>query len=167
MASQRVPIDKHQALNRLQALCARSEHCSGDIRRKLQRWGVDANDAEWVLQKLMDDRFVDDVRYAAYFVRDKATFNRWGRLKIATALRAKGIATDIAQAALAELDAEQCTSALAEIMARKLPQIKAKSDYERRAKLIRFGLSRGYEPSDVMATANKLLAYNQFDDNDL
>lgn len=158
-------IDKHQALSRLQALCARSEHCSGDIRRKLIRWGIDSTDAEWVLQRLLSDRFIDDSRYASYFVCDKARFNRWGRLKIAAALRAKGISADVASAALAQLDAEQSIDSLTDLLARKLPQIKAQNGYELRTKLIRFGLSRGYEPDQVMAVVRKLLVNADPDDD--
>ena len=38
MASQRAPVNKLQALAKLQAMCARAERCSADVRRKLAQW---------------------------------------------------------------------------------------------------------------------------------
>ena len=67
-----------QALTTLMAMCARAERSSGDARRLMTRWGVAEQDQEGVLQRLIDDRFIDDRRYAAAFVRDKRTFNGWG-----------------------------------------------------------------------------------------
>lgn len=159
MASQRSPIDRHRALSKLQALCARAERCSTDVHRKLAQWGLPDDEAEWVLQQLRADRFVDDARYAAYFVRDKARFNRWGRSKIALALRAKGLDPALAEAALAELDPEQDALTLAELLTSKQRQVKARSTYELRGKLIRFGLSRGFPPALVVAQVDKALAH--------
>ncbi|MBQ9470252.1 MAG: RecX family transcriptional regulator [Bacteroidales bacterium] len=158
MASQRAPVNKLQALAKLQAMCARAERCSADVRRKLAQWGLPDDETEWVLRQLMADRFVDDARYAAYFVRDKAQFNRWGRNKIALALRAKGIDPEMAAEALNQLDPNQDAQTLAELLARKQRQVKAKSTYDLKAKLIRFGLSRGFAPALVMEQVNRALA---------
>ena len=57
-----------QALVSLMNLCAKSEKCTGDARRLMRGWGVAAADAEKVLQRLVNERFIDDSRYAEAFV---------------------------------------------------------------------------------------------------
>lgn len=138
-------IDKKNALNRLQALCAKSERCTGDIKRKLALWKLPESDSVWVLQQLVADGFVDDVRFTQYYVRDKVQYSRWGRIKIRTMLRAKGVSADIIEDALLEISPETDSSILGDLLSRKLPHIKAKSKFELKSKLIRFGVSRGFD----------------------
>ena len=83
--------DFKDALRRAAALCSRQEQCTGQIREKLRSWNVDAELAQRVILKLHEEKFLDDRRYARFYVRDKFKLNRWGRIKITAMLRQKGI----------------------------------------------------------------------------
>ena len=50
-----------QAYAALIRLCARSEKSSGDALRLMQRWGVQPSARQGVLQKLLADRFIDEM----------------------------------------------------------------------------------------------------------
>ena len=64
-------MDEKQVLDRLQRQCARMEYCTSDIRRKaLKALEGDAGAAERVVASLLEDRFVDDLRYASAFARE-------------------------------------------------------------------------------------------------
>lgn len=147
-------IDKEKALSRLQSLCARSEKCSGDLRKKMILWKMETTDIEWVISRLTSDKFVDDTRYTAMFVRDKSRISKWGRIKIATALRAKGIAADIINDALTQIDPSADKAQLLELITRKAKQTKSKSVYDLKNKLIRFGVSRGFDMGLVIDVVN-------------
>ena len=84
-------LDYKEALLRAAALCSRQEQCTGHIRDKLREWNVDDDDAERIIKKLQEENFLDDHRYATFFVKDKFRFNRWGKIKISHMLRQKGI----------------------------------------------------------------------------
>jgi regulatory protein len=150
-------IDKEKALSRLQYLCARSEKCTGDLRQKMIQWKMETTDIAWVINSLTSDKFVDDARYAAMFVRDKSRISKWGRVKIATALRAKGIASDIINDALTQIDPSTDRAQLLELITRKAKQTKSKSVYDLRNKLIRFGVSRGFDMGLVIDVVNGLV----------
>lgn len=137
-----IPPDK--ALIRAQAICAKQERCSNDIRLKLIQWQIVSAEAEKIINKLISDGFIDDERYARMFVRDKSKFNKWGPIKIAFTLRSKRIPDDIIKLALQEAIIDD-DSGLKELLLRKIKGIKAKSPYDLKTKLIRFGVSRGYE----------------------
>ncbi|BDX37962.1 hypothetical protein CYCD_13170 [Tenuifilaceae bacterium CYCD] len=147
-------IDKEKALTRLQSLCARSEKCSGDLKQKMIQWKLDPLDINWVINQLVSDGFIDDTRYAGMFVRDKSRISKWGRVKISTALRAKGISTDIINEALTQIDPSTNKSQLIELLSRKAKQTKAKSVYDLKNKLIRFGVSRGFDMGLVIDVVN-------------
>ena len=82
-----------EALHRAAALCSSSEHCITDIREKLSRWGIGELDARTIVERLVQERFIDEERYAIAFAKDKFRFSGWGRIKIRYALQQKRIMT--------------------------------------------------------------------------
>lgn len=139
-----------EAFNKAAAYCARSEHCISEVQEKLCTWGVDdAELCKTIITRLCDEQYIDEERYARCFVRDKFRFNRWGRIKIAQALRAKHIAASVCQTALEEIDEADYLQTLRELLTAKTRSIKAQNDYERNGKLIRFAIGRGYETEAI------------------
>ncbi|MEZ5072745.1 MAG: regulatory protein RecX [Bacteroidales bacterium] len=139
------PPDPRQALDRAAALCSRQERCSGDIREKLRQWGLSEPDAEQIIAVLIREQFVDDDRYARFYVRDKFRFNGWGRIKIRHALRQKGVNGDGIERALEELDAEAYEGTCRELIQQKNRSLRDENPYQRKGKLYRFAQSRGFE----------------------
>lgn len=150
-----------EALSSLMRLCARAEKCEGDARRLMRGWGVEEKAAEAVLARLVRDRFIDDRRYAAMFVREKINLSGWGAYKIRTALKRKEVASELIEEALRQIEPEQQRQRLDEQLQRKLRTLKAKTPYELKAKLIRYGLSLGYDYEAVLDAAAQTL--NQAD----
>ncbi len=134
-----------QALESLMRQCARAEKSSGDAMRLMARWGVDPARRAEVLERLIAERFIDDERYAAAYVREKLNLSGWGARKIASSLRVKGVSESIITAALSDLDSQQMEERLADKIMRKARVIKYKDQYDKRNKLIRYGLSLGYQ----------------------
>ncbi|MDR3328672.1 MAG: RecX family transcriptional regulator [Prevotellaceae bacterium] len=161
MSYAKEPLDAQRSLERLQRLCVRQEKCLSDVRRKLSLWGVGKEDAAKVEQLLLAAKFVDEARYAAAFVREKSRLSRWGALKIRAALQAKRLPAAVVAEALAQLDGEQAAQNLLADLQRKAKTIRATSPQELRAKLIRFGVSRGYGYEQVVRTATLAMEMGQ------
>lgn len=143
---------------RLENMCIKAEHCTAEVREKLRQWGVHPDDAAEIIEALIARRFVDDKRFAAAFVRDKYRFARWGRRKIEMALRQKRISDAIINQAFEEIDNEEYTRILTELLAAKAKTLGPLTDYENRVKLFRFALSRGFESSLVSNIIKALAA---------
>lgn len=139
-----------QALASLMRLCARAEKSAGDARRLMRNWGVTEADAEKVLARLVCERFIDDSRYAETFVREKLRLSGWGEYKLRAALQRKGIARETVDAALQQADRTQMADRLAEQLARKARNVRAATPRDLKTKLIRYGLSLGYDYSAVL-----------------
>lgn len=133
------------ALAQLMRLCARAEKTQHDARRLLRGWGVDDAEAEKITARLVSDRFIDDARYAGAFVREKTRLSGWGAYKIRAALQRKGIAPDTIEEALAQADPAQMAERLRTQLERKVRLTKYDTRYELKNKLIRYGLSLGYD----------------------
>lgn len=148
MAKRAVTAD--EARVRLETLCARSEQCSGEVRRKLVTWGISAAEREAIVERLIERRFVDAERYARAYVRDKFIFSRWGRRKIALGLASKRIPRDVADEALRdEIDEEAYLAALRSLLRAKARGMERPVGRDDRMRLFRFGVQRGFEPSLV------------------
>ena len=142
-----------EALAALMRLCARAEKSEGDARG----WGLAERDAEGVLAKLVRDRFIDDARYAGAFVREKLRLSGWGEYKIRTALQRKGVSKERIDAALSQADRPAMGERLAQQLERKARTVKYTSQYELKTKLIRYGLSLGYDYEAVMDAASAMV----------
>ena len=146
-----------QALAALMRLCARAEKSQEDARRLMRGWGLAERDAEGVLAKLVRDCFIDDARYAGAFVREKLRLSGWGGYKIRTALQRKRIDRALIDAALAEADRSGMDERLRRQLERKARTAKYSTQYELKTKLIRYGLSLGYDYETVLDSAAALV----------
>ncbi len=134
-----------QAQASLAALCARGEHCTGEMDEKMRRWGLDEDARGRVISYLVEQKFVDDERFARAYVNDKVRYDRWGRRKIEQGLWQKKVAEDIQHRVLDEVPSQLYEETLLPMMQAKWPTIKAETDYERSLKLIKWAMGRGYE----------------------
>ena len=146
-----------EAFQRAAAICSRAEKCSNDLRQKMSQWGVDEDGADVVLAKLIEEKYIDDERYAHSFVKDKFRFNKWGKVKIAYQLRACRIDSAIVDSALHEINDDDYRELLVELIADKNRFVKAANLYDRKAKLLRFAQGRGFEMDLIYAAFNEIL----------
>jgi regulatory protein len=115
----------------------------------------DAQAAKEVADLLVEDKYVDDLRYASAFARDKASIQGWGDVKIRYMLSAKGVAASVITEALQEIDREKSSSRLHKLLENKLRSLK--DDPQCRLKLLRFALGRGYSYDEASHTIDQLL----------
>lgn len=78
-------------------------------------------------------------------MKDKFNHNKWGKIKIASHLRVKNIPSGIISSALGSIDIESYKNTLKSLIDGHKRTVKAKNSYEMKARLLRFGLSRGFE----------------------
>lgn len=150
-------MDTSRCLSRLQKLCSKAEYCTADIRRKaLKDLEGDADAAEKVVASLVEDRYVDDARYASAYAREKATIQGWGPVKIRFQLRGKGISDAAITEALAEIEPAKAGDKLERVLSAKARTLQG--DPQFRLKLLKFGLTRGYNYDEVEAAVSKIIA---------
>ena len=146
-----------QALAALMRLCARAEKIAGGRPAADARLGTRGTRRRGVLAKLVRDCFIDDARYAGAFVREKLRLSGWGEYKIRTALQRKRIDRALIDAALAEADRPAMGERLCRQLERKARTAKYSTQYELKTKLIRYGLSLGYDYETVVEAASGLV----------
>ncbi len=150
-------MDFKQALNKAEALCSRKEYCKADIRKKLKKWEVEEVKHDQILDQLCADKFIDESRFASFFVRDKFKFNHWGKIKITYHLKQKGLDNETIQNAIAQIDNDTYREKLEEVVREKLKEVKNRDFMKKKAALIRNATSKGFEYQEVMPVVDQLL----------
>ena len=148
-------MDRARCLSRLQRLCSKAEYCGKDMYRKaLKDLEGDAEAAAAVVASLIEDRYVDDARYAAAYAREKAGIQGWGPVKIRFQLRAKGVSEEAINAALHQIEPDKAADKLLRLLTAKYRTLEG--DPACRLKLLKFALSRGYEYDQVEAAIKEI-----------
>ena len=140
--------DSAKILNNLRRQCSRREYCTKDVLAKAEK-SLEGNkdEARKILQTLIEERYVDDLRYAEAYARDKSSIAGWGAVKIRYMLSAKGVDKDTISKALEEIDDRKADDRLRKLLENKYRTLK--DDPQWKLKLLRFALGRGYSYDEV------------------
>ena len=149
------PMEYKVALQRASALCSRQEQCSSQIREKLKHWEVSAEDAQKIIELLKREKFLDDRRYATFYVRDKFRLNHWGKIKMSVMLAQKGISQEIIEEAMKQIDPELYKQSCTRLISDKAATIKESNPFKKKGKLFRYAAQRGFEPDLI----HQILSY--------
>lgn len=145
-----------KVLNRIQAQCVRREYCVHDVMEKaVKAMDGDVGAAGMMVASLVEDKFVDDFRYASAFAREKSSLSGWGPQKIMFMLSRKGIDRGVAERALEEIDGGAALRKLESAVAAKYRALA--DDPQCRLKLLRFALGRGYGYDEVNPVVEKIM----------
>ena len=150
-------IKTSKALDKARKICGQQEQCSHDIRLKLMRWGIGSDDSEKIISILIEEKFIDEVRYCELFVMDKFRLNKWGRKKIEYALRGKNISATTIASAVELIGMDEYIEVLKKEIKGKRRGIKAKNQFDLKGKLFRFAQSRGFESNLIYEVLDECL----------
>lgn len=148
--------DQHTGYDKATFLCSKSEYCSSDIQDKLKIWGLAPEDIDVVIEKLTEEKYIDDERFARAYVKDKSKFNGWGKQKIAFMLRNKKIASEIIRLAFEEIEDDGYLDQLRKLLTNKAKIIKSANKFDQRNKLMRFAMGRGFETDQINRVLREL-----------
>jgi regulatory protein len=94
-----------------------------EIRRYLEKRGLGEDAQAVVLERLTRAGLVNDREFAQFWVENRAAHRPRGRRALRAELRQKGIATEVVEAAVADVDEDVAALAVAEARARRLSDL--------------------------------------------
>lgn len=140
---------KADAIVKLQRYCAYQDRCHSEVRTKLIELGCYGQDLEDVMASLIEDKFLDEERFARSFARGKFRMKQWGRTRIRQELKMRQISDYCLRKAMEEIKEEDYLKTLQEVLEKRASQIAELDDFARKGKLAQYAMSRGFE-SDVV-----------------
>jgi regulatory protein len=149
-------IMNEKVADKMRRMCSRREYCVADIRKKLLvQLDGNAAEADEIIAMLLNEKYVDDLRYASAYARDKSSISGWGAVKIRYMLASKGVSADIIASALDEIDSGKAQARLDKLMETKFRTLK--DDPQCRMKMLRFALGRGYGYEEAASIVEALI----------
>lgn len=146
-----------QALHRLASFCSKGERCKYDIQQKMIRWEISVDDQQKILSYLCKEKYIDELRFSKAFVNDKSKYNHWGINKIKYELKKKSIPSYIIKEALTCINEKYTYEILQQLLSNKKRSVKGDNEYEKKQKLIRFALNKGYSFDEIEKVINTIL----------
>lgn len=137
-------------LHRILQYCAKSEHCTQDVRQKLISWIVPDDEIEEILVRLRHEKFLDDNRYALSFVTEKWKLDHWGKEKIRNSLLSKGMDEETVQQVLETISEEEYLKGMDQLLNKKRNELKTVDPSSLVKRLMSFAISRGFEEEKVI-----------------
>ena len=149
--------EQDELLQKAQKVCSGREYCISDIMSLLDRWGArDEKTKSAVINKLIGEKFIDEVRYCRAFARDHFTYSQWGRVKITQGLKSKNIPAEAIASGLKAIDEGEYLALLRKIIGEQQKRIKAKNKYDLKGKILRHALGKGFESHLVYDVINSV-----------
>ena len=149
-------LSPDQVLDKMAKYCAYQERSVKDVTDKLKTFEISETEREEIIHYLIDNKFVDNERFARAFVRGKINQSGWGLNKIRFHLIQKGVAKEIIDEALQSFDEEIYRQRLVDILKVKSKSVKAASDFEKNRKLAAYAIQKGFEARLVWEVVNAL-----------
>jgi regulatory protein len=143
----RTHVSVSDALIKAASFCAYQERYHKEVVERLAEWGIDGEDAQLLLVKLIELNYLNEERFAKAFAGGKFRVKQWGRLRIKQELKIREISEYCIQLGLKEIEESDYKQTLQEVLEKKLSSIKANKPAELKNKAYQYALSRGFEPS--------------------
>jgi len=151
--------DRTSTYDRALKLLGFRAQSAAELRRQLLRKGEPLVDVEAAIDRLRDQRYLDDADFARQFARSKLIAAGASRRRIVQELSRRGVARDVANRAVDELrdaDGVDPTAAVRRVAEKKWKSLGRFDDFTRRRRLYAFLARRGFDPDEIKDVMNTL-----------
>jgi len=146
-----------EATKKIESYCAYQDRCHKEVVSKLKDMGMIPLAIDTIIAQLIEDRFLNEERFAKSFARGKFKIKKWGKNRIVRELKFRNISKYNIATALKEIEPEAYLTALDDLAKKRLQQITEPNIQKRRKKLADYLLYRGWESHLVYEKIQNLI----------
>lgn len=147
-----------EARVKIESYCVYQERSQQEVRDKLYKFNLSTQDVENLIAYLIEENFINELRFARAYVSGKFRIKKWGRRKIMQGLKLKGVPEPLIKKAFSEIIEEEYLDVLKELIDKKRTELGLKRDLKSKNKLYNYALSKGYESNLIfLALSNNEL----------
>ena len=154
-------LTPEQAFQKIKQYCAYQERSHQATKEKLFSMGLYKKDVEILLSQLIEETYLNEQRYALQFVGGHFRIKKWGKIKIAAALKQQKVSSYNIQKALDEIDQTAYLSCLQRLASVKWNALKKETVLNKKIKTTSYLLQKGYESNLIRTVLEKLQAPNE------
>lgn len=131
--------------------CVYQDRCHTEVEQKMNEFVLIPEAKEEILLYLMKENYLNEERFAKSFTRGKFYIKKWGKNKIKQQLRLKGISDKLITKSFLEIEERDYQETIRGFIEKLMPSYKGLKDYQRKQKLIKFLMSKGYEYDEIIS----------------
>lgn len=146
-----------EATKKIESYCSYQDRCHKEVVSKLKDMGMIPIAIDTIIGQLIENRFLNEERFAKSFARGKFNIKKWGRNRIVRELQFRDISKFNITTALKEIEPEAYLTALDDLANKRLAQITESNIQKRRKKLADYLLYRGWESHLVYEKLQELI----------
>ncbi|WP_339836400.1 regulatory protein RecX [uncultured Maribacter sp.] len=146
-----------EATKKIENYCAYQDRCHKEVVSKLKEMGMIPLAVDTIIAQLIEDRFLNEERFAKSFARGKFNIKKWGKNRIVRELKFRNISKYNITTALKEIEPEAYLTTLDDLANKRLRQIHETNIQKRRKKLADYLLYRGWESHLVYEKLQELI----------
>ncbi len=143
-------MSEEEALKKMQKYCAYQDRCHQEVRTKLLSLKVYGQTLENVIMLLIQERFLDEERFAKSFARGKFRIKKWGKIRIKQELKKRGVSDYCIRKGLAEIEEEDYRQTIRTLIIKKKASVRNQNDFVRDKKIVTFLQNKGFETALIL-----------------
>ena len=146
-----------EALKKLENYCAYQDRCHKEVQEKLKEMRMIPEAIDHIIYQLIQDKFLDEERFARSFARGKFRTKKWGKTRIIRELKLREITKYNINLALTEIEEADYLKTFEKLVKKRLKQLKTEKNlYKKKNKLMTYLQYRGWESHLIYEKINEL-----------
>lgn len=146
-----------EALKKLENYCAYQDRCHKEVQDKLKEMRMIPEAIDHIIYQLIQDKFLDEERFARSFARGKFRTKKWGKTRIVRELKLREITKYNINLALTEIEETEYLKTFEKLVKKRLKQLKTEKNlYKKKNKLMTYLQYRGWESHLIYEKINEL-----------
>ncbi|MGZ3899590.1 MAG: regulatory protein RecX [Bacteroidia bacterium] len=145
------------ALEKMKNWCAYQERSQNEVRQKLFEYRLEQDVVESIIAELINEKFLDEERFAMAYAGGKFRIKHWGRNKIKLGLKQHKVSDYCIKKALQSINGEAYEEVIKKVIEKKIRLTKTSDDRKKYYTVLNYAVSRGFESDLVIEQLNLLL----------
>ncbi len=132
--------------DKLAKYCAYQDRCHWEVENKLNEFNLIPEAKDEIIIYLIENKFLNEERFAKSFARGKFSQKNWGRIKIRSELKKRKIPMKLIETGLNEIDENDYLQTLKNLFEKKKESLKnERESFKKKAKIRNYLLQKGFE----------------------
>lgn len=143
-------LSLQEAWGKIQKYCAYQERCHKEVKEKLYSYSLSTNEVDELTDRLIQENYLNEERFAKAYAGGKFRVKKWGRIKILLELKFRDISPYCIKEGMKEIDDVLYYEQLKTILYKRWEAMHKESNVlMRRKKTSSYLIAKGYEPDLV------------------
>ena len=145
-----------EAQQKLEHYCAYQERCHQEVVNKLQELGMIPAAIDAIISSLIQNNYLNEMRFAQSFARGKFRIKKWGKNRILRELKRRNISNYNIKKGMEQISEEDYHTTFLELFEKRKKEVARLPIEHQKKKLISYLSYRGWETELIYDALRKL-----------